>query len=153
MAAQPCEHIPIAPGGITVPVISPGDVSTPDNWFLPFLLLIYLYPTIPRMEIKGYLCQTLMGKFSPQKRRIFTIPCVLLPRCWWTLKVRPCVSSITIEGKETVGVLLEKRYVFVQMTSCKLCDLHSCTQEVFLSQRENVNFYLFVYLIKKKNSL
>ena len=73
------------------------------------------------------------------------------PRRRGTLKVRPCVSSIPTEGRETVCVcrMLEKRHAFCISGYCKLCDLHSCTQ-VFLSQREKVHFYLFVYLIKKK---
>lgn len=72
-----------------------------------------------------------------------------------TLKVRPCVSSITTEGNDTTALAYSTVWRGVCTDShCKLCELHSCTQKKsFVPKKRNQIFtFLYVFIKKKEKA-
>lgn len=141
------QHIPITPGAIVVPLMSPGDVSTPRNWFLP-LPSTNIFVSRNSQDgnqgvffVKGHL-----GRVQPRQRRIFTTP--------------PCATAKMLMDTEgqTLCMANNRRGNRGRLCSIKRCFcilqivwsafLH--TRRVFVPKRK-VNFYPFVYLILKKN--
>lgn len=135
------------------------------------LLLIGFFPSFSRWicillcwwwKWKCYFCHVLLGESTQGEEKTeiskFSPPlwqkCVCyLPRYWRTLKVRPCVSSITREGNNTTALSYSTVYRwFCTDSPCKLCELHSCTKKKKrgLSQRKEIKFLPFCMFSLKK---
>ena len=160
-AAVPTLLIRIDLGGFPkniLTLIPPGDVISPANWFLLLSHPVTLHFAVLMMDMKVVFVSFVFGKFNPGWKKnpksdnIHPLwqKCVCyLPRYWQTLKVRPCVSSITREGLLHYNIV-SYRGGFVQIATANCVSCILAHEKKGLSQRKEIKFLPFCMFSLKK---